>query len=188
MIVVFDFDKTLTNKDTLFGFYSKANKRNFLFFSKRVILIFFAILFKMKLISNDRLKWVGIYLFLKGKTRTEMQNTGKKYAQTIQLNKVYEDVFLKTPRENRIIVSASLEEYLKPLFGGERIFASNLLYRDEKVIGLNRNMYRDRKKEQLKRVGTEKIDVLYTDSFADKPLMEISDKVFLVSGERIFQQ
>ena len=41
---VFDFDKTLTNQDTLFGFYREANKGDSTFMLKRLVLIAGALL------------------------------------------------------------------------------------------------------------------------------------------------
>ena len=39
MVVAFDFDKTLTYEDTLFGFYAEANEKNLAFLMKKGIMI-----------------------------------------------------------------------------------------------------------------------------------------------------
>ena len=69
MIIVFDFDKTLTFKDTLFGFYKIVNKNSSIFLIKRLLLLIGAFLYKFKIIDNDSLKSFGIFLFLKGKDK-----------------------------------------------------------------------------------------------------------------------
>jgi hypothetical protein len=55
-VIVFDFDKTLTKKDTLFGFYKFVSVNNLSFKFKRLILLFFSILYKLRIIKNNQLK------------------------------------------------------------------------------------------------------------------------------------
>jgi len=183
MMVVFDFDKTLTFKDTLIGFYKITNKSNLSYYIKRVLLIMSAICYKLKIISNNRLKKIGLGLFLKGKDKSYIDEKAKMYAASIKLNEIYYKDYLKYPIKDRMIVSASFIEYLKPLFPNEKLLASSLLYsKSEIVIGLQDNMYADKKRVALFENGIKHIDLLYTDSYSDKALMEISDKVFLINN------
>ncbi len=95
-IVVFDFDKTLTIKNyLLFDFIAEVSKNKLLIFLEESPLDIFCSGFQDEnQISNDRLKLIGVYLVLKReKPFTEMQSTGKKYVQIIQLNNVHKDVF-----------------------------------------------------------------------------------------------
>ena len=48
--------------------------------------------------------------------------------------------------------------------------------------GLKKNLYASAKNKELLKHGIDHIDILYTDSFSDKPLMDISDKVFLIKN------
>ena len=184
-MVVFDFDKTLTYKDTLFGFYKEADGKNILFSFKRILLIFFAILLKVRLINNDQLKKIGISLFLRGKSKNEIHHIANQYVQKIELNKIYENIFLKVPKKERLIVTASFEEYLSLLFPTENIIGSKLSYDESKILGLGRNMYNEQKKNELLRLGISSIDFLYTDSDTDKPLMDLAKRVFIVQGDQI---
>ena len=183
MVVVFDFDKTLTYNDTLFGFYKITNKPNFSYYVKRVLLIVSAICYKLKIINNDRLKKIGISLFLKGKDKQYIDQKAKIYASSIKLNEIYKNDFLKYSNEDRIIVSASFIEYLKPLFPNDDIICSTLKYSpSDKVINLHENVYAEQKRVALENQGIVHIDILYTDSYSDKALMNISNKTFLIKN------
>lgn len=181
MTIVFDFDKTLTDRDTLFGFYKLTNKSGFSYLIKRVLLLIAAICYKLKIISNNKLKKIGVSLFLKGKDKSFIDEKGKLYASSINLNKIYYNDYLQYSISDRIVISASLIEYLKHIFPNERIFASSLKYSESmKVIGLEENLYAEQKRIFIKQKGIERIDTLYTDSYSDKALMDISNKIFLI--------
>jgi len=183
-LVVFDFDKTLTKKDTLFGFYREVDGKNPFFLFKHLILLSAAVLFKFRFINNDRLKKTGVRLFLMGKSRKKIMAAAQSYSKKIELNKIYREHYSNLAKEEKVILSASLEEYLKFLFPGEQVYASTLNYSNDRVKGLTRNLYGDRKKRLLNSFGIDKIICLYTDSYMDEPLMRISEKVFLVKEDR----
>jgi len=182
---VFDFDKTLTNKDTLFGFYRYVNGSSKGFELKRLVLMLAAVLYKFKVLSNDQLKSVGISLFLKGRKREDLTAAAEGYASTLKLNEVYHQAYSKIPREEKIVISASPVIYLEKVFPGEKVVGSELRYVDEVVKGLKVNMYGKAKSDYLKSIGVKKFDFLYTDSFADKPLMKMANKVYLVKDGEI---
>lgn len=184
-MVIFDFDKTLTNKDTLFGFYSEVDGTNPLFPIKRLGLILTAVIHKVGIISNTQLKSVGVFLFLRNKNRNEILEKANEYAETIKLNSIYNDHFLREPKANRMVISGSLEIYLRPLFHGERIIGTTLSYKNDKVVGLKRNMFGKQKVEALYSDEIYNIERLYTDSYSDRFLMEISDKVEFVKKNKI---
>jgi len=178
-IVVFDFDKTLTNKDTLFGFYKTVAGNDHGFFAKRIILIAAGVLYKVRLLKNDTLKSIGIKLFVKGKTRCELESAAKKYAKQIEFNDIYFNHYQKADGE-KWIISASPEIYLNLLFPGENVAGTTFNFTEEKAEGLNVNMFGQEKKRFLNGKGVSIIDEFYTDSQSDKPLMDISKKVYIV--------
>lgn len=172
MLVVFDFDKTLTKKDTLLGFYRFCNPYWYRFI-KDFFFFFFSFLHFIKVIDNNKLKKIGISLYLKGKKKENLNILGEKYSKTIVFNDVYQSVFLaKYP--NAVIASASFEEYLRPIFINNKLIASRLEYRDATVIGLKENAYAIHKKDILIREGIKEIDIFYTDSKSDLPVCQIS--------------
>lgn len=183
MTIVFDFDKTLTYEDTLLGFYKIVNKNDLIFSIKRLLLLIAAIVYKFKLINNDTLKKFGIFLFLKGKEKNTIKQKSKEYSKKIKLNKIYNNDFQLYNKDDIILVSASFEDYLKPIFPDINILSSKIDYTiNDKVKGLKKNVYSSVKNKELLKHGIDHIDILYTDSFSDKPLMDIADKVFLIKN------
>ena len=181
--VVFDFDKTLTEKDTLFGFYEEASRSVPVFKIKYPFFILAAAAFKLGLISNLTLKKTGVWCYLNGLTRDEVKEVGETYAGRIELNNIYKEEFLKYSSEQVIIISASFEDYLKPLFPKHRVVGSRLSYsKENRVNGVSVNMYGESKREWLQNHGVEKIDCLYTDSYSDKPLMDMAERTCFVKN------
>jgi len=177
--IVFDFDKTLTDKDTLLGFY-RESASNLMFRLKYPVLLLSAILFKAGLISNDSLKNIGVRLYLKGYRKSDLEKIALRYSSKIKLNNIYHNDFLKYPSDQVIIISASFEEYLKPLFPDCKVVGSTLNYQENILIGLSVNMYAERKKYWLNEQNIDRVDEFYTDSFTDRPVMDISNKVYIV--------
>jgi len=185
-VSVFDFDKTLTDRDTLFGFYRTVAGGDPLFLFKRILLIAAGVLYKIGLIKNRTLKRIGIYLFLKGKTRDELETAARKYSEQIELNDIYLNHYQKTDGE-KWIVSASPEIYLRHLFGRDHVAGTTFTYNGNKVMGLETNMFGQEKKGFLGQKGITHIHKLYTDSIADKSLMDISENVYVIHQGRIIQ-
>lgn len=185
-MTIFDFDKTLTNKDTLYGFYYIIDNKHPLFQIKRLLQIFSAVLYKMKIISNTQLKIIGVKLFLKGKSKQYIHSAAKEYAKKIVLNEIYSNFYLTTNPESRLIISASLEEYLNEIFQCEKVIGSSLLYENGRVKSLEKNMYG---KEKLitfqKMFHNSKIDKIYTDSYSDLPLIEKAEEVCIIKNGKI---
>ena len=186
-MTVFDFDKTLTNHDTLFGFYKEVAGDEMLFTFKRWCLFTVALAYKLKLISNTQLKRIGVRLFLYHKTIEKLENSARKYAQKIRLNDIYKTHFTSTPKRERIIISASLEIYLKKIFPDENVAGSTLSFRNNRVSGLECNMYGTEKVSYLKNNGINRVEKLYTDSYSDKPLMEFSNITFIVDDGKLIK-
>lgn len=179
----FDFDKTLTYRDTLFGFFRHCARKN-LFYPVKLLLYFTAMVAaKLKLISNTRLKEIGVRLFLAGKSREEIKTCAESYAKTISLNKLYRS--LDFADGNRyVIVSASFEEYVRMLFPVHvQVIASKLAYEDGKVTGVARNCYAQEKATFVRSEGIETFDCFYTDSISDLVLVKMSRESVVVQGD-----
>ena len=183
-VTVFDFDKTLTDKDTLFGFYRTVAGSDRLFFAKRILLLAAGVLYKAGVLNNHRLKRIGISLFLKGRLRDELEDAAQKYAKQIEFNDIYYNYYQKTEGE-KWVISASPEIYLRYLFPGENVGGTTFMYSGKKVNGLDLNMFGSEKKKFLNGKGISRFSEFYTDSMSDKPLMDIADKVYLVKRGEI---
>lgn len=183
-LTAFDFDKTLTDKDTLFGFYRQLDGTSRWFILKVSILRLTALLYKLRFITNDRLKSIGVWLFVRGKTRLEIESAGETYADKIELNAIYDRYYRPLPRGEKIILSASFEAYLQKKFPGDQVVGSSFVFLDDRVLRLGQNMYGLRKRRWIDAEGI-RLDRLFTDSFSDQPLMERAQEVFLVSNGEV---
>jgi phosphoserine phosphatase len=184
MIAVFDFDKTLTKKDTLFGFYQVCAKKTV--FKKILLVIYFGfmIVHKIRFISNDNLKRIGIILFLKGHSEKSIRLWAIEYSRKIEMKQISMKAFEKY--KDPYIVSASFKEYISQIFPNSKIFASEILFdENRRVKGLKSNCFHKEKIKILKDYGILKIDDFYTDSIDDLPLAEISRQIYLVKKNKI---
>lgn len=182
-IVVFDFDKTLTYNDTLIGFFTIVNKNDFLFILRLIIYLFYMVLTKIKFISNDTLKSIGVSLFLKGRDIEGIRKKAREYSKKIHFNNLYKRYDFNNLNDKIIIISASFQDYLLPLFPKNvEVIGSKLKIDNGKVVSLKSNCYSEKKVDALKEIGITEIDVLYTDSLSDLPLANISSSITVVSG------
>jgi phosphoserine phosphatase len=178
MVTAFDFDGTLTDKDTLLGFFLcfETPFRTF----KILLYCISMVMTKLKIISNSQLKSIGILFFLKGKPKLEIERVGEKYAETIKLNPLYFRCYVTST--NTLIISASFYEYLKFIFPEQTIIASQLKYdSSENVTGLKFNCYGNSKLTVIKEKKIDRIDIFYTDNpKSDKVIVDFAEKAFLV--------
>jgi HAD superfamily phosphoserine phosphatase-like hydrolase len=190
MIVAFDFDKTLIDHDSLFGFYKRVHGDSSMFKIKRYCLLFFAVLYKLGILSNTRLKQIGVDLFVQGTAQDKIESLASSYAKDLQLNAIYTDFFLLHKKQNHhcLVVSAGFLEYIQKCFPDDVVLASELAYNKGAVSGIKTNLYGMEKVHKLQKLGFDKIDVFYTDSYADKPLMEISKKVCIVKKGKVVDE
>ena len=92
-IIVYDFDKTLTKKDTLFGFFIFDAKKNIGFYFKVLCYFLFMILVKTSFISNRSLKNVGIKLFLSNLGKEQIRCKFLNYKSQISFNFLFKKDF-----------------------------------------------------------------------------------------------
>jgi len=182
MIIVYDFDKTLTYTDTLFSFFRHCSKKDIFYILKLIAYFCIMLTTKFKFTSNNTLKQVGIRLFLYNKTRMEIQKLSKLFSSKIKFNRLYKELDFDKSNEYYVI-SASFVEYLVPLFPKNvKVIGSKLLYHDDLVKGLKFNCYKENK---LRNLNLDKIDIFYTDSLSDYPLAKISKKTYIVDEDKM---
>ncbi len=184
-VVVFDFDRTLTQVDTVLGFYRHCHSRSPLLPLKLAAFLSSAATMKAGLIGPDRLKDLGVRLFLSGLEREEVERSGHEYANGIELNRIYHEEFVK--HEHAIVLSASFREYLTPVFPDSTVIASEIRYVEGKAAGVLLHCHGDRKVAMLRDLGIDRIDSFYTDSVDDLPVARISNVTFLVRRERLIE-
>jgi len=187
-IIVFDFDKTLTYKDTLTHFYIFTAKKNFLFPLKFSFYIFLMICCKFQIISNDYLKNKGFNLFMRGLTMNYLELKAENFASKIKFNKLYKSFNFNTNKEKVIIVSASYELYLKYLFPSNvEIIGSTFISINNVAKEFDFNCYGTNKRTVLIKKDILNITNFYTDSYSDKSLVDLSQKVIIVNRDELFE-
>jgi 2-hydroxy-3-keto-5-methylthiopentenyl-1-phosphate phosphatase len=186
-VIVYDFDKTLTNQDTLFAFFRFSEKREILFIFKLCIYFMAMILTKINIFSNDKLKNIGIGLFL---SRASADHLNYKFTEfcnsnSFEFSMLYKNLVFEKGTEY-YIVSASFEEYLKPMFPDfVHIVGSQLKVNYKGQLTLKFNCYGVGKVDALMNYGINNIDEFYTDSYDDLPLAKMAEKIVIVNKDSI---
>lgn len=187
-IIVFDFDKTLTYRDTLFGFYISISEKGFKFLVKICSYFFLMVLFKIRIISNDYLKKQGFKIFIKNKELISLEKKAKLYANSIKFNNLFNSFDFKRIDYKIIVISASYQIYLKYIFNENiEVFGSEFKIENGLASEFDYNCYSNFKSKILKHYGYEKIDVLYTDSFSDFSLAKLSQSINIVKNDNIYE-
>jgi len=179
---VYDFDKTLTLKDTTLDFFCHGlgSTQRFL-----CILYYYTLASCVKLhildvqtLKSKLLKWR-----FKRIDSVSWENHCMKFAQTIVTN----ELFAKTnwSEENLVIVSASFQEVLQHLFPPNVNVMGTLVALKNGEVLITDHLYRDRKRQALEEKGIYHIDEFYTDSWHDHSVMQMAKKIFWVKADTV---
>ena len=187
MIKVYDFDKTLTYKDTtmMFLFYCcNTLKKSYV---KKLFIFIFSASHKLRILNNNTFKSLSYNVIFKGKKKKEIENISKAFViknsdifnllgQQVRANKM----------ERGIIVTASPKLYVQIYFPHMTVIGTAFSFDKDQVFnGIKMNCFGKNKVIALKKLGVSKIDEFFTDSFMDMPVMNISKSVFLVKRDII---
>lgn len=184
-VVVYDFDKTLTYRDTLWGYFTYCGRDGAFLTLKKALYMGAMLLSKLKLISNSRMKACGVALFLRGKERDVLERLSEAYGKEIAFNRLYRQLSFDRGKDY-FVVTASFEEYVRPLFPSHvDVVGSRLFYREGYVAGVAENCYKELKAAALKQRGIDRIDLLYTDSISDLALAQMAEKICVVKGDSV---
>lgn len=118
-LFLYDFDGTITNRDTLFDFlkFSTAKGK---YYSGLLIFSPLFVLARLGIIGKDLVKQRFISFFLKGKSKVELSNLSTAYLQHVLDKGILRRSALSSINENKkrgaiYIVSASLDIWLKAI-------------------------------------------------------------------------
>lgn len=187
----FDFDGTITVKDTLLPFlYFAFPLPNFIF--NLFCLIPYVILYLLGAIDNSQMKVYCLTKFIKGLEDQELEDKAKEFAESKLKDLVRPQALEKIKWHQRqghhvFLVSANLHVFLKYWGVSEGIeqTIATILEQDSqglytgKLVG--KNCYGD---EKVKRLGAcldlngHNYIFAYGDSRGDKEMLEIADEAF----------
>ena len=189
---LFDFDGTITTKDTLFDFIRFTYGRSGLV--KCLLLnVWNLSLYAAKLRSNERAKEIMLATIIKGTSSAVFEEQCKRYSmervpQIIKENT--KEIIEKrlTDGETLIIVSASPDNWIRPWAmknGFTEVIATKLEEKDGVLTGkvASHNCYGEEKVNRLMHFFTDRKQVYitaYGDSSGDKPMLNYANHGVLI--------
>jgi HAD superfamily hydrolase (TIGR01490 family) len=193
IIVAFDFDGTITTKDTLVEFiaFSRGKWRlygGFLLFSPLLVAM------KLSLLSNSKVKQRLFSYFYKGIPIGIFDQWGINFSAKIddmlRPNIVEKLNLHKKNGDKIIIVSASIENWIKPwanAMGIDTILSTQIeLDTERRLTGnfLSQNCYGQEKVDRILEMFPNRHDyklVAYGDSRGDKEMLKFADEGFFIT-------
>ena len=184
---LFDFDGTITTKDTLFDFISFTYGKSGLI--KCLLLnVWNLFLYATKLRSNEKTKEILLSTMIKGTSSTVFEEQCERYSveRVPQIIKERTKEIIEKHRsagETLFIVSASPENWIRPWAmknGFAKVVATKLEEKDGMLTGkfASRNCYGEEKVNRLKEFFTDREQVFitaYGDSSGDKPMLNYAN-------------
>jgi len=184
----FDFDGTLTNKDSLKGFARYYWGKHFYF--KLVMFLPYLVLFRLKLLSHDAAKAAFLRHFYKGERVEKLNQMGQRYAQQVlpaienaaMMNRLQWHIQQK---HKVCIVTASLPYWLTDWCKskGLPLLATKAEEKDGKLTGKldGKNCFGHEKVHQIRNAyhlyTTDRI-YAYGDTESDYPMMDMANMAY----------
>jgi HAD superfamily hydrolase (TIGR01490 family) len=186
-LALFDFDGTLTKKDSLDEFlkYSVGKKK---YFINMFRFLPYFILWQTKLMNNGVAKEHLFRIFFKGMDEELFKNKAKEFSLT-KLDSIIKEERIKILREHQqngdrvVIVSASMQCWLQPWCDKEGIelLCTHLKFEDETFSGkfLTPNCHGIEKANRIKaHLNIEEYEIIhaYGDSSGDTEMLALAHK------------
>lgn len=195
-LYIFDFDGTLTNKDSLIEFlrFSKGDAYTFCLF---LIYSPYLILMKLGLYSNQKAKQKIFSFCFKGMLIRDFDTICKNFAESradlLRMEGLREIERIMEQHAKTMVVSASIRNWTSPLLGtcfnitdhldskGIMVIGTEIEVIDGRVTGKfsTPNCYGPEKVNRIKSIIPNRNDyhiVAYGDSNGDKELLEYADE------------
>ena len=191
VIAAFDFDGTITYRDTTFFFllFIKGYLKTFLYMLKKIPIL---ILFLLGKTSRQETKESIFEIFLKGKSISELKLLGEAFAKNVLPKKIrkeaQERINWHLKQGHRcLLVSASIDTYLIPwahAMGFEKVLSSRLEIDENGIVTGKLEGLNCRREEKVRRLKEflgplEQFCIFaYGDSRGDKEMLEVADVPF----------
>ncbi len=188
-LALFDFDGTMTVKDSLFDFIRFCCGR-WKLYAGLVVMSPVLLAFIFKLIKNDVAKQKLLAYFFSGWTVERFNLAGERYAKeriaTLLRPKAIERLNWHKAQGHRvIIVSASIDTWLKGFCQSQQIelLSTQMAANDGVIVGkfANANCHGQEKVNRIKaHLSLDDYELIYAygDSSGDKQMLAIADKPF----------
>ncbi len=182
----FDFDGTITYKDTMFLFLNFYNSSKFKYqFIKHIPLF---ILLKLKLIDAEKVKKSLISSVLKGQSEKKLRKKSQEFFNLYKSKLIRENALefvnnINPQNTESYLVSASLDIWVEPFAEHlkMKLLATRAEFKDGVFTGgfLGKNCNGPEKVIRLKEaIGLAKFDkiIAFGDTVGDKPMMRWADE------------
>jgi phosphatidylglycerophosphatase C len=188
-IAFFDFDGTITTKDTLLEFI-RHSRGKFRFYTGFAINSPWLIAMKLKLISNQKAKERILSWFFRGSDLTAFNQQCDHFAMEmlpglIRPKALAEIETLRQRNATIVVVSASPENWIQPWAGSNSIqyIATRLEIKENKLTGKiqGRNCHGIEKVERINQtfqLSNYTTIYAYGDSSGDKPMLGLATNAF----------
>jgi len=188
-IALFDFDGTITKKDTLFDFiiFAVGYKT---FIIKLISLVPFLILYTLKIIPNWYAKEKLLAAYFKGWELKNFDTISHKYAQE-RISSITKEEAIKAIEKHKangdliVVVTASCQNWVKPWCDEHKVdcVATRLEIKNGKLTGRfdGKNCYGKEKVNRIKEkynLSNYKKIYAYGDSKGDREMLELADVKF----------
>ncbi len=185
-IAFFDFDGTITTKDTLLEFI-KYSKGKIGFYAGFLINSPYLLAYKLKIISNQKAKEKVLQYFFRKTPLNNFQDQCDQFTSQILPGlirpKALEEILkLKNEGISIVIVSASPENWIARWSEHiqAELIATQLEIRNEKLTGriLGKNCHGEEKVNRIKKVySLEDYEMVYAfgDTSGDKPMLQLAN-------------
>ncbi|MET1256089.1 HAD-IB family hydrolase [Aliikangiella maris] len=188
-IALFDFDGTITSRDTLFDFikFSVGNRK---YYYGIMLLTPIFIAFKLKMISNHTAKEKLISYFFAGYERNRFKNISDNYSknriENIVKKKAIETIVWHQQQGHKVVVvTASIECWLKQWCKKNNIdlIGTKLEVKNNKITGRfkTRNCHGIEKVNRIReKYNLSMFDEIYAygDSRGDKEMLELANNAY----------
>lgn len=190
-LALFDFDGTLTTKDSL-GEFVKFAVGSKTYYMKLLLFSPIFILYKMKIMDNAYAKELLFRLFFLGKSENSFKDVALRYSDeklsTILNEDTYEKFLSHIENGDRVIVvSASMRCWLKPFASKHKVelLSTELEFINGKFTGKfsTKNCHGVEKVNRIKehlRLDDYSEVYAYGDSSGDKQMLEIADFAYKI--------
>ena len=185
-LYLFDFDGTLTYKDTMFLFLKFYNPAKYsIQFLKHVPLF---LLLKLKLANAEAVKKSFISSMLKGESRYNIEKKAKLFFEENYPSLIRENALdfinnIDVENTESYIVSASLDIWVKPFAEkfNMTLVATNAEFVDDIFTGkfIGKNCNKDEKVSRIEaELGDKKFDkiIAFGDTSGDKPMFKFANE------------
>ena len=182
-LYLFDFDGTLTRKDSMIEFAKFVNP-TLLFYIKAILFVPIYLLLTFKIIDNQTAKRFFLTIFIQQHTKQQLESFSEEFAIYFKKYiKTSANEYLNALRDQNdvtvVIVSSSLDLWLSPIAKqlGFACICTKAIFENDKFNGIQTNCYGKQKVLRIKEHYTlTNFDSIFAfgDSKGDKEMLDIA--------------